>query len=212
VPLLVPDGILIGLGSGLGRSDLPVAKTCPRLGNPVGRQLREGCVMSQVRFQKSVAAWVRVGTLAAALALVAGTAYGQQSPKPPANPPKAPAPEGKRAAVEPARPAQPQSPPEIAKAPDVTVAPPTPVGTLMLGETLSAFMIFIFAAGGVTLLAIGARFYFHMTRPADPVRLALTDPWIRANLERFEAGGPLDQPADAETPLPERPSEEPRCE
>jgi hypothetical protein len=159
--------------------------------------------MSQVRFGKSwsVAAWVRVGTLAVALALVAGTTYGQQPPAPPAAPP----PEGKRAVFEPARPAQlsPQSQPVrvIVKPPDEKPAARNPTGALVLGEVLSGFMIVIFSVGGVAALAVGARLYFRATRPTDPVKLALTDPWVRANLERFEAGATDAQPDDAEPPL-----------
>src|SRR5947209_13747008 len=117
--------------------------------------------MSQIRFVKSrsVAAAVGVATLVAALALVAGPASGQQSPTSPPPAPKAPGSEDKRPAAAPSRPAPPVPEHVIPKPPDATAATPTPVSTLVLGEALSGFIIFMFIAGWVTLLAVGARYY-----------------------------------------------------
>jgi hypothetical protein len=136
--------------------------------------------------RRAVGLWLGVVTLA----LTFGTADGQPQPikQPIGKDPVAPLP--------PSEPTQPvrvivQPPPPN---PADNPGPQNHAGAFVLSEALTGFIIFIFAVGAITALAVFARFCFSAAWPSDPVKLALTDPWVRANLERFEAGEPVGPP------------------
>jgi hypothetical protein len=151
--------------------------------------------MSQLRVDKLVGMGIRFGTLAVALALVAGVASGQEDP---------PAPQVKDPPIkeEPKVPANlppPQPPvPVLHPAPDpvagakaAAVAKPHQIN--VMEEIVTGIIILFFTAGGVVAVAMTARFIYRLTAPSDLVTFALSDPWVRANLGRLEAGT-VDQP------------------
>jgi hypothetical protein len=154
--------------------------------------------MSQVRVERpwSAAAWLRLAALTMALAVAAGTARGQAPPTPPADtqsPEKEPAPPAPK--VERSQPAR-----VVAQAPPEAIAEMASQANankaLLYQEVLSWFVIGMFAVGGVTALAITARFFFKLARPGDPVQVALSDPWVRANLDRLKALEPGNAPVE----------------
>lgn len=51
---------------------------------------------------------------------------------------------------------------------------------------------------GILVLGVAVHVYVRWSRPADPLKVALSDPWVRANLERL--GGDA---AGTETPGPD---------
>jgi hypothetical protein len=153
--------------------------------------------MRQDRSERPWSAWVwlQVGALTLLLAVAAGTAGGREPP------PREARPAAKETAPPVPLPVQVQPvkvivPPQ----PQVNVETPpsaNPTTVLIFSETLSGFMIFIFAAGGVTALAVTARFYFRLTQPKDPLKVALSDPWVRANLSRLPNGQSGNPPPEA---------------
>jgi hypothetical protein len=118
----------------------------------------------------------------AALAAVAGTVYGQPRPDTKPSVTEEPRPAPLSAQTQPARvmvkPTQ--APPEVPTGDSADRAQ-------LFSEILSGFVIVMFTVGGISMLAVCTRFYIKLIRPEDPAKLALRDPWVRANLERLSA-------------------------
>ena len=49
----------------------------------------------------------------------------------------------------------------------------------------------------VLVLSVTARFYVRWSATTDPEKLALSDPWVRAHLDRLKTGAADDAPAQA---------------
>ncbi len=63
--------------------------------------------------------------------------------------------------------------------------------TTVILNTFGTFTIALGAFLALSLLgSILMHFYFRVTTPTDPAQLALTDPWIRAQLARRDGGAP----------------------
>ncbi len=132
----------------------------------------------------SAPAWLRVGMLAVTLTVCAGTAHGQ--------PRTTPQPDGDPDTVErgPALPLPPmvQSVPRLAQPKAEAPQEAPTAGGLeisLLYEIITTAVIILFCAGGVLALSVTANYVIRMTRPTDPVELALRDPWVRANQARL---------------------------
>ena len=54
-------------------------------------------------------------------------------------------------------------------------------------DMTNLWVIFILVAVGVAVVAIGVHLYVNWGRPKDPTKLALSDPWVRAQMNQDES-------------------------
>jgi hypothetical protein len=72
--------------------------------------------------------------------------------------------------------------------------------------------IFVLGVVGAAVLVgmVAVRIYMHQSATTDPMKLAMSDPWVRAHLEQLQAAPPGSAPAEgtvatnAETPSAEQ--------
>src|SRR6266852_22800 len=63
--------------------------------------------------------------------------------------------------------------------------------------TTGAFW-FAIVCGLVALAWLAARLYYRLTRPTDPTKFAMNDPWVRAHFAQLNGGAPGQPPAEAD--------------
>ncbi len=141
---------------------------------------------------------VRVGLMALLLTLAAGTANGQG----PVSTEKARGtqkqPEDAKPVVQNAQNVAPVAPNAVKEMHDMD---PTPA-VWAIYETATWVCVFAGLVLFVVVFVGGVRLYQRHLAPADPAKVALSDPWVRANLGRLQAteGG---APGNPESPQSE---------
>jgi hypothetical protein len=128
--------------------------------------------------------WVQVGALVVVLAVCAGTAQAQ-----PRTTPKQPI-EPDPVETGPAMPLPPPVQPVPLLKPVTHDAPKeTPASggheINMLYEIITVVILLMVCTGGVLAVSVTTHFFLRLTRPTDPVQLALRDPWVRAHQARL---------------------------
>lgn len=158
----------------------------------------------RIRGMQSVVAVLWIGLLTVVMTVIAGPTHAQP-PTPPQEPAKIVADEPRRAVANDSRP-QPQPATVIANqtqnVPNVAKTQSASTKSWLLEEVTTGFLIVMLSVGGVTVMAVATRFYFRLLTPTDPVKLALTDPWVLAHLADPAPSAPAEAPAEPDASVP----------